>query len=75
MDRASGEDRFSGIPQHWVRGGTEGDDAIAILGWLVYGVLARQPAVFVANATTPLLISGLTMLKARPRAEARQQGR
>jgi MtN3 and saliva related transmembrane protein len=41
--------------------------AAGVLGWLAYGLLAAQPAVFAANAVTFTLIAALTLLKTRPR--------
>ena len=38
-----------------------------MLGWLAYGLLAEQPAVFAANVVTFTLIAALTLLKTRPR--------
>jgi MtN3 and saliva related transmembrane protein len=41
--------------------------AAGVLGWLVYGLLAAQPAVVAANLVTFTLIAALTLLKTRPR--------
>jgi MtN3 and saliva related transmembrane protein len=41
--------------------------AAGVLGWLAYGLLAAQPAVFAANVVTFTLIAALTILKIRPR--------
>ena len=41
--------------------------AAGVLGWLAYGLLAAQPAVFAANVVTFALIATLAMLKTRPR--------
>ena len=41
--------------------------AAGVLGWLAYGLLAAQPAVFAANIVTFTLIAALTLLKTRPR--------
>ncbi|MGH3069357.1 MAG: SemiSWEET family sugar transporter [Streptosporangiaceae bacterium] len=41
--------------------------AAGVLGWLAYGLLAAQPAVFAANVVTFTLIAALTLLKTRPR--------
>jgi MtN3 and saliva related transmembrane protein len=41
--------------------------AAGVLGWLAYGLLAAQPAVFAANVVTFTLIAALTLLKIRPR--------
>ena len=38
-----------------------------VLGWLAYGLVAAQPAVFAANVVTFTLIAALTLLKTRPR--------
>ena len=44
--------------------------AAGVLGWLVYGLLAVQPAVVVANIVTFALIAALALLKIRPRRPA-----
>ena len=44
--------------------------ATGVLGWLAYGLLAAQPAVFAANVVTFTLIAALTLLKTRPRRPA-----
>ncbi len=41
--------------------------AAGVLGWLAYGLLAAQPAVFAANVVTFTLIAALAILKIRPR--------
>ena len=41
--------------------------ATGVLGWLAYGLLAAQPAVFAANVVTFTLIAALALLKTRPR--------
>ena len=41
--------------------------AAGVLGWLAYGLLAEQPAVFAANVVTFTLIAALALLKTRPR--------
>ena len=41
--------------------------AAGVLGWLAYGLLAAQPALFAANIVTFTLIAALTLLKTRPR--------
>jgi MtN3 and saliva related transmembrane protein len=41
--------------------------ATSVLGWLAYGLLAAQPAVFAANVVTFTLIAALALLKTRPR--------
>jgi MtN3 and saliva related transmembrane protein len=41
--------------------------AAGVLGWLAYGLLAAQPAIFAANVVTFSLIASLTLLKTRPR--------
>jgi MtN3 and saliva related transmembrane protein len=41
--------------------------AAGVLGWLAYGLLAAQPALFAANIVTFTLIAALTLLKIRPR--------
>jgi MtN3 and saliva related transmembrane protein len=46
--------------------------AAGVLGWLAYGLLAGQPAVFAANIVTFTLIAALTLLKTRPRRRAGQ---
>jgi hypothetical protein len=38
-----------------------------VLGWLAYGLLAEQPAVFAANVVTFTLIAALALLKTHPR--------
>lgn len=43
--------------------------AAGVLGWLAYGLLAAQPAVFAANVVTFTLIAALTILKIRPRRD------
>ena len=45
--------------------------ATGVLGWLAYGLLAAQPAVFAANVVTFTLIAALTLLKTRPRRPRR----
>ena len=45
--------------------------AAGVLGWLAYGLLAEQPAVFAANVATLALIAALTALKTRPRLASR----
>lgn len=44
-----------------------GSSPPGVLGWLAYGLLAAQPAVFAANVVTITLIVALTLLKTRPR--------
>ena len=41
--------------------------AAGVLGWLAYGLLAEQAAVFAANVVTFTLIAALALLKTRPR--------
>ena len=41
--------------------------AAGVLGWLAYGLVAEQPAVFAANVVTFTLIAALTLLKTHPR--------
>ena len=45
--------------------------ATGVLGWLAYGLVAAQPAVFAANVVTFTLIAALTLLKTRPRRPPR----
>ena len=41
--------------------------AAGVLGWLAYGLVAEQPAVFAANVVTFTLIVALALLKTHPR--------
>ena len=41
--------------------------AAGVLGWLAYGLVAEQPAVFAANVVTFTLIAALALLKTHPR--------
>ena len=40
--------------------------AAGVLGWLAYGLVAEQPAVFAANVVTFTLIVALALLKTHP---------
>ena len=44
-----------------------------VLGWLAYGLVAAQPAVFAANVVTFTLIAALTLLKTHPRPPGRSR--
>ena len=46
--------------------------AAGVLGWLAYGLVAEQPAVFAANVVTFTLIVALALLKTRPRSRINQ---